>query len=144
VPPSIQIPAGAVSANFTATAATAVTNDTTALITATYNGLPKTVTESLNAAVELSSLVCRPAVLAAQGTSTCRVTLNKAAPNAFTVAVVSNNSAVTVPASVTVAAGATAASFTAQAGTPSTLQTATITASAGGVSETATITVSPR
>jgi hypothetical protein len=51
----------------------------------------------------------------------------------------SNNSAVTVPASVTVAAGATSASFSATASSVSTSQAVTLTATAGSAAETAAL-----
>ncbi len=54
----------------------------------------------------------------------------------FTVSLASNNAAVTVPATVTVAAGATSASFTATVSSVSTAQTVTLTASANSVAKT--------
>jgi hypothetical protein len=72
------------------------------------------------------------------------VGLSAAAPSGgFTVSLASNNGAVTVPASVTVAAGATSASFTATVSSVSTAQTATLTASAGSVAKTFALQLSP-
>jgi hypothetical protein len=71
------------------------------------------------------------------GTDSCTVTLNAAAASSgFAVNLASNNSAVTVPASVTVAAGATTGSFTSTIAAVSTAQTAILTASAGSVAQT--------
>jgi hypothetical protein len=71
------------------------------------------------------------------GTDSCTVTLNAAAPSGgFAVSLASNNTAVVVPASVTVAAGATTASFTATVSSVSTAQTVTLTASANSVATT--------
>ena len=88
----------------------------------------------------LSSLACNPTTLASSATSTCTVTLSKAAPTGGTVVTVSDNSTLLgTPASVTVAAGATSATFSATAGTIPTDQTATVTATLSGMSQTATL-----
>jgi hypothetical protein len=85
----------------------------------------------------LSALSCTSGSMTTAGTDSCTVTLNAAAASGgFAVSLASNNSAVTVPASVTVAAGATTGSFTATVSAVSTAQTATLTASAGGVAQT--------
>ena len=71
------------------------------------------------------------------GTDSCTVTLNvAAATGGFAVSLSSNNSAVTVPASVTVAAGATTAGFTATVSSVSTGEAVTLTASANSVAKT--------
>ena len=85
----------------------------------------------------LSALSCTSGSVTGAGTDSCTVTLNAAAASGgFAVSLASNNSAVTVPASVTVAAGATTGSFTATITAVSTAQTATLTASAGSVAQT--------
>jgi hypothetical protein len=72
------------------------------------------------------------------------VTLNvAAATGGFAVNLASNNSAVTVPASVSVAAGATTASFTATVTAVSTTQTVTLTASAGSTAKTFSLQLGP-
>jgi hypothetical protein len=142
VPASVPIGAGATTANFNATALTVIIN-TAAVVTASYNGASKTVTETLVAPVALAALSCNPAVLNAKATSTCTASLNNPALTAMTVTLTSNNSAVTVPGSVTVSVGATTATFTATAGTPANQQTVTITGTAAGASATATLTVLP-
>jgi hypothetical protein len=74
--------------------------------------------------------------MSAAGTDNCTVTLNAAAPNTgFAVGLASNNSIVTLPASVNVLAGASTAVFSAIAGTITSAQTVILSANAGGVTE---------
>jgi hypothetical protein len=85
----------------------------------------------------LSALSCSSGSMTGAGTDNCTVSLNAAAASGgFTVGLVSNNPAVTLPSSVTVAAGATSASFAATVSSVSTAQTVTLTASANSVTET--------
>ncbi len=84
----------------------------------------------------LSAISCGTASYTAAGTDACTVSLTGAAPSGgFTVALSSNNSAVTLPASVTVASGATSAAFSVSVSTVTSSQSATITATAAGVSQ---------
>ena len=84
----------------------------------------------------MSALSCANGSMTGAGTDSCTVTLNTAAANGgFAVSLASNNSAVTVPALVTVAAGATTASFTATVSAVSTAVSVTLTASANSVAE---------
>ena len=76
------------------------------------------------------------------GTDDCTVTLAAAAPSGgVSVNLSSDNSAVTVPASVTVAGSASSATFEATVAAVSSSQTGTLTASAGGVSQTFALTL---
>jgi hypothetical protein len=85
----------------------------------------------------LSGLTCSSGSMTGAGTDSCTVSLNVAAASGgFTVSLASNNTAVTVPASVTVAAGSTSANYTAIVAGTSTTQTVTLTASANSVSQT--------
>jgi hypothetical protein len=85
----------------------------------------------------LSGLSCSSGSMTGAGTDSCTVTLNTAAASGgFTVSLASNNSAVTVPASVTVAAGSTTGSFSATVSGVSTAQSVILTASANSVAET--------
>jgi hypothetical protein len=85
----------------------------------------------------VTGLACSSTSLTGAATDACTVTVSTAAPSGGTaVSLSSNNSAVTVPSSVTVAAGSTTATFTATATAVSTAQTATLTATAGGASAT--------
>jgi len=143
VPASATVAAGATTGSFTATIA-AVSTTQTATLTASAGGVTETFALQLNAAGQvgtnppaLGELSCGSSSITGAGTDKCTVTLNAPAPSGgFAVSLASNNSAVSLPASVTVAAGATTGSFTATIAAVSTTQTATLTASAGGVAQT--------
>lgn len=84
----------------------------------------------------LSGLNCSSGLMTGAGTDSCTVTLNAAAAGGgFPISLTSNNSAVAVPATVTVATGATTATFRATVSSVSTAQKVTLTANAGGVLE---------
>jgi hypothetical protein len=100
------------------------------------SGTPTLISLSGTGVPVLSGLSCSSGSMTSTGSDRCTVTLNVAAASGFTVSLASNNSAVTVPASVTVAAGSTTASFTATVSSVSTAQTVTLTASANSVAET--------
>src|SRR5579872_974433 len=90
----------------------------------------------------ISALQCSPTSLASGANSTCTVTLSGAAPvGGATVALTDTNSNLTVPASMTVAAGATTATFSATAGTISSNQSATVTATYSSTSANTTISL---
>ncbi len=85
----------------------------------------------------LNSVSCTTTSYTAAGTDACTVTLSAAAPaGGLAVTLASNNSAVTVPASVTVPAGSTSGAFSATVTAVTTTQTATLTATANGVAKT--------
>ena len=85
----------------------------------------------------LTALHCANGSMTGAGTDSCTVTLNAAAvAGGLAIGLASNNSAVSVPATVTVPAGASTAGFTATVSSVSSAQTVTLTASAGGVSAT--------
>lgn len=85
----------------------------------------------------LNELSCAIGSIAGSGSDNCTVTLNPTAPSGgLMVNLASDNSAVVIPASLTVPAGARSATFTATISSVSTAQTATLTASADGISET--------
>ncbi len=98
-------------------------------------------TISLVAAAQLSALACAPSTLGSNASSTCTVTLNKAASSATSIALVSNNGLLTVPASVIVASGQSSANFAAASGSVSNTQNATVTATLSGQSQQATISL---
>lgn len=149
VPAAVVLPTGQTSATFPLT----VVNDAlidgpqSATVTASLGGwTPGAATltvldnESLNLAVAL------PTTLNESGTATGAVSISGALPTALAVALSSNNTArLTVPATVTIAAGATSANFTLTA--PNNALSdgsapATVTASASGFSDgNATLTV---
>jgi Abnormal spindle-like microcephaly-assoc'd, ASPM-SPD-2-Hydin len=98
--------------------------------------------EGLAAQGILSGLSCSQASITGSGTDACTVTLTAAAATGGQpVSLSSNETAVTVPSSVTVAAGATTASFTATVSAVSTAETATLTASSGGGTQAYTISL---
>lgn len=143
LPGSVTVAEGSTAVSFTANIS-AVSTTETATLTASTGGVAETFSMQVNAASqvgtgapELSGLHCGRSSVTGAGADNCTVTLNApAASGGFTVGLASNNSAVSVPANVTVAAGATTRSFIATIATVSTAQTATLTAGAGGVSET--------
>jgi hypothetical protein len=84
----------------------------------------------------LSAIVCTNAAITGAGSDPCTVTLSAAAPaGGQAVMLSSSNSSVTVPASVTVAAGATTAGFTATVAAVTTTQTATLSATANSITK---------
>ena len=90
----------------------------------------------------LSGLSCSPTSLNSGSSSTCTVALNQAAPaGGATVSISSSTSALSVPASVTAAAGTASATFTAAAGTISSNVTAGITGTSNGSSQTTYISL---
>jgi Abnormal spindle-like microcephaly-assoc'd, ASPM-SPD-2-Hydin len=81
----------------------------------------------------LSALSCGSASMTGSGSDNCTVTLSfPAGYGGMGVSLASSNAAVTVPATVTVAANATSAGFTAKVSSVTSAQTVTLTASAGG------------
>ena len=133
VPASVTVPAGATSTSFSATVS-AVSSAQTATLTASVGNVSRTLAIQLGSAAPLlTALTCANGSMTGAGTDSCAVTLNAAASGGFVVGLSSNNSAVTVPASVTVPAGATSTNFSATVSAVSSAQTATLTASAGGV-----------
>lgn len=94
-----------------------------------------TFTEAIPPAV-LSSLACTNASITGSGTDSCTATLNSPASGAgMVVTLTGNNSSVTVPTSVLIAAGSMSAVFVATVSSVSTAQTVALTASAAGVSQ---------
>ncbi len=138
---SVTVPAGASSANFTANVGTITTNQTASL-TASLNGSTQTTTLNLVSPMTVTTLTCNPATVNSGSTSTCTATLNQPSPaGGSTVALTSNNAALTVPAAIAVPAGASSANFTATAGTITTNQTASITASLNGSTQSFTLSL---
>lgn len=145
LPASITVAAGSTSASFTASVSS-VSSVQTATLTAGAGNVAETFFLQLNASTigqgstvipVLSGLTCMVGSIRGAGSAGCTVTLNAAVPSGgFVINMASNNPAVTLPATVTVAAGSTSASFTATVSAVSSAQTATLTASAGGTAET--------
>lgn len=92
----------------------------------------------------VSAISCTIGTMSGAGTDACTVTLTAAAPaSGLSVALTSNNSVVTIPGSVLVAAGVKSAAFTATVGSFTSSQTATLTGSGGGASGTFLLQLSP-
>ena len=143
VPASVTVASGATTAAFSATAAASIASNQTATVTATLGSSSQTATISLLAPVLVSGVACSPTSLGQSAVSTCTVTLAQTAPaGGSAVTLASNNASLTVPASVTVAAGATTATFNATAAASiASNQSATVTATLGTSSQTATISL---
>lgn len=92
----------------------------------------------------LQSLACNSSSMTGSGSDTCTVTLTApAGAGDLAAQLVSNNSSVVVPPTVTVPAGASSATFDASVFAVNTAQSATITASAGGISTSVSLQLSP-
>ncbi len=142
VPGSVNIGSGLTGATFTATVA-AITSNQSALLTATLNGVSQSfsLSAATSAPATLTSISCGPSTLGSNASSTCTVTLNKAATSAASVSLASNNGSLTVPANVTVASGQSSSIFTATSGAVSGSQSAIVTATLSGQSQQATISL---
>jgi uncharacterized protein (TIGR03437 family) len=137
-PVSVTVAAGLTSATFNVTTAGIASNQS-ATVTATYNATSASATVGLVASMLVSSLAC-PANLGPNASGTCTVTLTQVAPaGGAVVSLTSNQTALTVPASVTVAGGVTTGAFNAATGTLASNLTATVTASYNSSSAPATI-----
>src|SRR5204862_5339823 len=113
VPVSVTVPANATTVTF-AIATKQVAAATAATITATYSGVNKTATLSVNpAAAGLVGVSVNPAAVSGTAGSTGKVTLGAAAPAGGAVVMLASNTpiAATVPVSVTVPANATTVTF---------------------------------
>ena len=142
VPASVNVSANAMTATLSATANASIPSNQNATVTATFGAT------SANAVISLltplvSGVACSPQSIGQGAVSVCIVTVSQKAPVAgTTVTLTSNNTALTVPPSVTVASGATTATFNATAALSiASKQSATVTAKYGASSETAVITV---
>jgi hypothetical protein len=143
IPPSLTIPAGAAFASFTATARAVAANEN-ATIHAAYAGRTQSFLLTVTRAPtrSLTSVQCNPAIVPAQGSSSCVVTLSGPAPIGGLRVTLSDNAAgFTLPSSVTVPAGSATASVTGTAPLVSTDQTVTVTAALNGVVKTAVVTI---
>jgi len=141
-PPSkVTVPAGQLSTSFSVST-TPVSAPVTAIITA-QPGIDVTATLTIDPA-PLVSVSVNPSTVAAGGTSTGTVTLgSKAGPSGITVSLSTNNSAATVPTSVTVASGQTSATFAISAGGVDKPTNVAVIGSFNGVSQSASLTINP-
>ena len=140
-PASVTVPASSLSAAFSIVTS-AVTSSTAVTISASSPGGTQSAVLTVAPTSGLSTLQCSPSSLPSGGQSTCTVTLSGGASGGVTISLSSNNSLLSVPASVTVTAGSTMATFGATVGTVGATQSAVVTATLGGVSRTAGFTLS--
>lgn len=92
-------------------------------------------------AVGMTGLSCTPASLNSAGQATCTVSLSAPAPVLATISLSSSTDRLTVPPSVTIAAGSATATFPSTAGTLTTDHTATVTATLNGNSQSTNISL---
>jgi uncharacterized protein (TIGR03437 family) len=142
VPPSVLVPAGSNSATFSASTA-ALTADQSATVTASLNGSSSPVAISLVSTLTLSGLQCVTTSLAANASTTCTVTLSKAASGPGATVSLANTApgVLTVPNSVLVPAGSNTATFSASTAALTADQSVTITASLSGSSKPVTFSL---
>src|SRR5580698_8748479 len=115
----------------------------TGVVTITSNSSAGNLTINMSAAgvsPGLSAISCTQASMTGAGTGACTVTLNGIAPSGgVAVALSSSDTAVVVPASVTVPASATSTVFAAAVSAVTSSQTATLTGTGGAASQTFTL-----
>jgi len=140
---SVSVAANATSATFPVTTV-AVAGSTPVTITASYNNVSVTATLTVNPPA-LSAVSVNPTSVVGGSPSTGTVTLTGPAPTGgILVSLQSNNSAVTVPTSVTVLANTSSITFQATTVAVSSSTPVTITATYASVNQTATLTVTPK
>ena len=141
-PATVFIPGGSLSATFPV-ATFPVNSQTLVTITASSGPYMKSASLTLTSGA-LVSLSLSPNAVAGGGSSTGTVTLSGTArPGGAVVRLTSNSHSVAVPASVFVPAGKSTATFTVRTTPVAAVSSATVTASVGGLSQTASLTVSP-
>jgi trimeric autotransporter adhesin len=142
MPSSLTVAGGATIASFTVQAS-AVTAATTAVVVASLNGSSASFSLGLTP-LSAQALFCTPSTIVTPGTSTCTVILSGLAPSGgakVTLKMGSPLPAITMPASVTVAAGTKSATFTVQAATVATTSTTSIIATLNGTSKSLSMTI---
>ncbi len=139
VPSTIVVLSGATTASFTITT-TSVVGTTGVTITATFNQYSAATSLSVLPA-QLSALGISPSSVLGGNPATGTVTLTGIAAASLVVSLSSNDTAVTVPASVTVPAGSATATFSITTAAGVANRTATVTATLTGITRSATLTL---
>jgi len=141
-PANVLVPAGTTSATFNIT--TSIVDDrTTATITVTHDGVSKSADLTITPPT-LVEVSVDPADVEGRIPTTGTVTLTgEAGTKGLVVSLSSDNSAVTVPKSVTVEPGQSEATFNVTTTTVAEQLEVTITATSGSVTKTTTLTVTP-
>ena len=143
VPSTVSVSEGTTSASFPITT-TAVALTTSVTISGTYNGAVVIKGMTLIPLTPASVTLSPSSIIGSTASTANKVTMNGIAPADTVVNLSSNNSGVTVPASVTVAAGTSVSPvFTITTSLVSATTQVTISASYNGVSKMATLTVNP-
>ena len=147
VPGSVSVGGGASSATF-GIATSVVSTSTSTTLSATYGGVTKTTTFTVDpaAAPTLAALTLNRTTVVGGTSAVATVTLAAPAPGGgATVSLASSNPAVAaVPASVVVAAGATSNTFTVTTSAPKKNTSATLSATYGGTTKTVTMKITRR
>ena len=142
VPSTVTVPTGASMGTFLVTTS-GVQSNSTATITATFNGSSQTAVLTIDAPT-LLSVTISPASVVGGSKATGTVTLSgPAATGGVGISLSSNSTNATVQSTVTVAAGATTAIFSINTTAVGSSVIATITANHASVSQTATLTINP-
>lgn len=144
VPASVVVAQGATSASF-AIATTAPSTSTSATLSASYAGVTRTTVFTVNPVpASLTAVSAAPNPVEGGQAAAGTVTLSGAAPaGGASIALSSNSSAFSVPASVTVAQGASSATFAIATTAPASATTGTLSAVYAGTTRTASLTVNP-
>jgi len=142
VPATVTVPAGSTTVTFPLTTSR-VNSDRASLISAEVDGTVA-VSTLLVRRIALRSITFAPSSVVGGTSSTGTVNLASAAPTGgVSVALLSTDSAVQVPATVEVAEGATSATFTATTGAVASNRAVSVRAIYGGGSVRATLLVTP-
>jgi len=143
VPATVTVAAGSTSAKFNNTT-TSVAAATTVTISASYGGITKPATLTVNP-ITISAVSLSPTAIAGgMSSSASSVSLSGPAPATGAVVTLSSSDAsASVPAAVTVAAGATSAKFNITTTSVAAATSVTVSASYGGITKTAILTVNP-
>jgi hypothetical protein len=132
---SVQLEFSPSSAGEATGAVTLAGTSTAALPQVSLSGLGVQAISEPASAGALSGISCNSTSLTGAGSDNCFVALTAPAASSMTVSLSSNNSAITVPSSVTIPANASGIGFTATVAAVTATQTAVLTASDDGVSE---------
>ena len=143
-PASVTVAPGSFSASFPIPTSS-VTADTTAIVTANYNGASSQAQVTLTSQQPPSSLTLSPtSTTGSGGSSFATVTIASPASTDQVLQVASSNPSITsVPNGVTIPAGSTTGGFNIFTTSVSVQTVVTISVSGGGVTRTASLTVNP-
>ena len=142
VPGSVVIQAGNTSATFNATVAAGAANGTS-VVAAGAGASTHTTTLTIDRNANSPTLACTPSTVQTPGTATCTFRLSSPALSTLFVALSSSSTSVTMPPSITIAAGTTSATFTATAASVASDTTVSVAANGQGATTTLTLLAPP-